>query len=380
MGRNAFQWRLTLLFLLVPVCALSQADKTNTLKEWGEEALSMIQSDFLDPHTGLYANQLIQGKRDRPASLWAGGVQLSALVAAASLDVKYRIWLENYTLRLRLYWNDRGPVPGYDPCPYPKGIDRYYDDNAWVVLAYLEAYTLLKDDRYLPLAEKTMSYVLSGLDEKCGGGIYWRERDKASKNTCSNAPSALACFRLHLATEERQYLEKGDEILDWLLETLQDPEDHLMWDHINVKTVEIEKTKWSYNTALTFHTLGVRSQLAKRKTRRQAYWQEAHVMADSALKRWWDPEAKAFRNGLRFDHLLAEAFLKMDLLENTLRYTPHVISALETLHRNAPDKHGHYPGQWAAKTNHPLERVELLDQASAARAYLACARALAVQQ
>jgi len=347
------------------------------LRQWGIDTLSMIRADFHDPATGLYANELdVQGNRKGPAFLWGGGVHLSALVAAAQCHPKYRSWLEEYRVRLRLYWNDEEPVPGYDVLPCPKPRDRYYDDNVWLVLAYLEAYESLRDNRYLHLAEETMIFVLSGMDHLLGGGIYWKENNKESKHTCSNAPSALACYRLYHHTRDRKFRNTGNDLLAWLLDNLQDPSDLLMWDNIRVANGEIERTKWSYNTALTFHAMAMKANVSKSR-RQQEYWlKQAHDMAQAALMRWWDPETGSFTNGLRFDHLLADALLFLDRVEERMEYTPKVIRALDFLHTNGPDDRGHYSGSWNSKTQGTLEKAELIDQASAARAYLSCANHL----
>lgn len=356
---------------------LAQPATSESLTQWGIDVLSRIRSEFLDPESGLYANELdATGRRSGPAFLWGGGVQLSALVAAASLRPECRPWLDDYATRLQRYWNTQGPVQGYDCLPCPKPVDRYYDDNVWVALAFLEAHESLHDARFLDLARDALTYVLSGMDAKLGGGIYWRESDKASKNTCSNAPSALACYRLAQLTGDREYQAKGDAILDWLIGRLRDPQDLLMWDNIDVASGRIEKTKWSYNTALTFQALALRARLAAGHPDQDRYRTESRAMADAALKAWWDPATATFRGGLKFDHLLADALLAQDRLDGTSTYTPIVAQAARTLHQWAADPKGHYPGQWAARPATPLTKVELIDQASAARTYLSLARAL----
>ena len=103
------------------------------------EALGRIRSDLHAPDSGLYADKWEAATgRSGPAFMWGCGVMVSALNAAAALDRRHAPELERYVRALDVYWNPAGPTPGYDVLPCPKPVDRYYDDNVWMVLALLE--------------------------------------------------------------------------------------------------------------------------------------------------------------------------------------------------------------------------------------------------
>ena len=56
------------------------------------------------------------------------------------------------------------------------GHEKYYDDNAWLVISFFEAYELTHNPRYRRRAEDTLDFVPSGWDESVlGGGIWWHE-------------------------------------------------------------------------------------------------------------------------------------------------------------------------------------------------------------
>jgi hypothetical protein len=301
------------------------------LRKWGMEALERIRSDLYAPDSGLYADKWDAAKgRSGPAFMWGCGVMVSALNAAAALDRRHAPELERYVRALDVYWNPAGPTPGYDVLPCPKPVDRYYDDNVWVVLALVETSEVLRDRRYVGKAEAAMDYVLSGLDDRLGGGIYWRERDKASKNTCSNAPSALACYRLHEATREVRYRDRGDRILDWTTAKLRDPEDMLMWDKVSLGG-KVDRTKWSYNTALVIRALLARARLERNLERAKALRAEAVAMAEAGLARWQDAGTGAFRDDGAFAHLFLEALLELDERLGNARFRPKVLRALAYL-------------------------------------------------
>lgn len=297
---------------------------------------------------------------------------LSALAAGAKVDPKYRGWLRDYADATRVYWNPMGPTPGYDVLPLPKPTDRYYDDNAWMCLALIETYEVLGQSKYLDWAKETFTYVWSGWDDKLGGGIYWRESDKASKNTCSNAPSALCAFRLYQKTHDRSYLEKAERIDAWLVENLQDPNDSLFWDNKRLN-LEVEPTKWSYNAALPLRYRMERS-LAASHAEASGWFRTGNPIADSAMERWFDDGI--FVDDAAFAHLLFESLLvynriaKRPSLEFSLR------KALETLHSER-DANGHYAKRWGEALKSPTETVYLMHQAAAARAYFMGAQFLA---
>jgi len=79
--------------------------------------------------------------------------------------------------------------------------DRFYDDNIWLGIDFTDTYLITKENKYLQKAELIWKFIESGTDNKLGGGIYWCEQKKASKNTCSNAPGSVFALKLFQATQ-----------------------------------------------------------------------------------------------------------------------------------------------------------------------------------
>lgn len=269
--------------------------------------LSPIQTTNLDldrvvkaysvPNSPLLAEVISpDGKANGVAFNWTVGVMLNAWVAAARVDSSLRPGLIRYADAVEVYWNPKGPVPGYDVLPGPKPVDRYYDDNAWMAMALVEIFELTKEKRFLDRAERALMYALSGEDAKLGGGIYWRESDKASKNTCSNAPVAAACLAVGKHRDGKKLRAKARAIYDWTRAKLRDPSDGLYWDSIDLNG-KIEKTKWSYNSALML------------RTARELRLPETNELAKACYRRWVDPESQVIRDEARFGHLLFENLL-----------------------------------------------------------------------
>lgn len=348
------------------------APSAGELARWGDEALCWMETGLTDPRSGLYADGRSRTDgRSGPAFCWGVGVALSALNAAAIVDPAWSARLRVYVDAIEVYWNRTGPVAGYDVLPCPKPVDRYYDDNAWLVLGLVEASGRLDDPALLDRARATMAYVLSGEDERLGGGIYWRESDRASKNACSNAPSAAAALALYRATGERPWLEAGSRILNWTFAHLADPEDGLLWDNINLDG-RIERTKWSYNSALAIRALLLRAETAEDPADAQRDRERAIAMARASVARWIDPETGGIRDPACFAHLLVEALLEVPDEESHAA----ALRALGALHERGRDAEGWYPDRWDTHVTEPLAQRKLIDQASAARAFLHAASRL----
>jgi hypothetical protein len=182
---------LTFFLMFLILIAHSRAATTQPVSflDAANEVTTHIQKTYYHPDTGLYDHSTT--KRE-PEAMWGNGVMFSALVGAARHDPQtYKPILSKFFDAMDAYWDAKAKIPGYEPWPTRgNGNDKYYDDNEWMVITFLEAYDLTKDKKYLNRADETLKFALSGWDEQMGGGIWWHEQHKSdSKNTCSNAPA-----------------------------------------------------------------------------------------------------------------------------------------------------------------------------------------------
>lgn len=112
--------------------------------------------------------------------------------------------------------------------------DRFYDDNIWLGINFTFIYLLTREAKYLQKALLIWNFIKSGTDDKLGGGTYWCEEGKNSKNTCSNAPGAVLALKLFQATQDSAYLAEGQKRYEWTKAHLQDPVDYLYFDNIKL--------------------------------------------------------------------------------------------------------------------------------------------------
>jgi uncharacterized protein YyaL (SSP411 family) len=327
---------------------------------------------------GLYGEKSITDGNQpmQPAFMWGAGVQLSALAAAArSAPSAYTLPLAEYADALQKYWIVNDGIGGYGVLPDQPRSDRYYDDNAWIVLGLIETFAATSDAKYLERAEAAMQFVLSGEDDALGGGIYWRENRRRSKNTCSNAPAIVGALRLYQETFKPQYLATAVRLYDWTRLHLQDEQDGLFWDNIRLSG-RLDERKYSYNSALMIRANCLFYEIKSDPK----YLTEAKRIAKSAAARWIVSDTGAIKDGGRFAHLLLEAVLALGRIERDPHWLGVVQHSLAFVRTKLRDPNGRYPNRW----DRPPERVQrsfmLIDQASAARAYFVVANAMRQDQ
>jgi rhamnogalacturonyl hydrolase YesR len=341
-------------------------------RRWGLETVDQIRREFAFPTSaGRQLGESFEvGSRPKAVAFnWSTGVMLSALVAADRVDNSYRSSLDSYVLTSEGYWNASPPVAGYDVLPHAKNVDRYYDDNEWMVMGLVDAYTQTQQASTLERARAAYRFVLSGEDDRLGGGVYWRESDRASKNTCSNAPAVCDALALYKVDKNPATLATAKRLYAWTKSHLRDPADGLYWDNVGLDG-KIGKAKWAYNSGLMLR--GAAELYAF--TGNSEYASDARELQSASLAHWVQPESGAFKEVGKFMHLLTENWLF------AYRLVPGIADPRETLrrglvwlHSHGRDVDGHYSERW--DMSGPVRVVNLIDQASAARAFLMAAQA-----
>jgi rhamnogalacturonyl hydrolase YesR len=331
-----------------------------------ETETDYIQSHFYDPSVGRYHPSFPPKPGELPYDfMWGNGVQFTVMAAAAKADpAKYQAALYGFTQGLSGYWDSEAIIPGYEAyCSGPGSKDKYYDDNEWMVLGFIEAYQNTGDPKFLKMARSTQEFVLSGWDDVLGGGIYWK-LDRQSKNTCSNAPAAAGALRLVQVAGDREQADWALRIRDWTQAKLQD-KDGLYWDDIRLNGA-IGQRKWSYNTALMIRTDVLLYQL--RHTGLDL--QEARRMADAGLAAWTDPATGSLQkteDSPRFTHLFCESLLRLYDVTQDVRYLNAVRQQAAFGDKYARDPSGGYWDRWVTTPHRADETKSLIENASAAR-------------
>jgi hypothetical protein len=286
---------------------VAMADVQVAAGKYGPEArevMAYVQKTFWDPKTNLYCRA---AGDSRPDYIWREAAAFSALVGAARHEPAiYRPPLAKHFAAMNSYWDAKAPVPGYEPAPTKgNGHDKYYDDNAWLVITFAEAFRLTGERAYLTRADETARFVASGWDEQLDGGIWWHESHKdGSKNTCANGPAAvgyLALARLEEPKEAEKWSDAALKAVDWTIAHLQ-ADDGLFEDRVIVATGEVKKGKLTYNSALM-----LRACLALyHQTGRMEYLKQAKRIGEAA-DALLDRETGVYRDPLKWSQFMVEA-------------------------------------------------------------------------
>lgn len=268
------------------------------------EVMAYFQKTFWDPQRNVYVKS---ANSRTPDYVWRQAAAFSAVVGAARHEPRtYAPIMSRFFHGLEAYWDSKAPIPAYEPAPTKgNGHDKYYDDNAWVVITFAEAYQLTGDRAYLNRARETARFVASGWDDQLGGGIWWHQLHKDdSKNTCSNGPAAvgyLALARFTPPDEAKKWLSDAEKTVDWTCEKLQ-AQDGLFEDHITVSTGQVRNGKLTYNSALMLRAcLGL-----YRQTGKAEYMEQAKRIGNAAD--WFlDKKTGVYRDPLRYSQFMVEA-------------------------------------------------------------------------
>jgi rhamnogalacturonyl hydrolase YesR len=243
--------------------------------------------------------------------------------------------------------------------------DRFYDDNVWLAIDFLEAYKLTENQTFLDRSETLWNFILSGWDNQLGGGIYWCEQKKASKNTCSNAPAAVLALKLYEVTQDDYYFDWATKIYNWTKDNLKDPEDHLYFDNVSLDG-GIDRRKFTYNSGQMLQA----SVLFYKLTGDESYLKEAEAIAESAINHFTvnfpTPEGKDIRlfkgSDNWFNVIMFRGFEELYSVNNNLVYINIFKDNLDYLWNHARDEDGLFSKSWGEGDDGNPKW--LLDQAS----------------
>ncbi|MBB6675317.1 glycoside hydrolase family 76 protein [Cohnella nanjingensis] len=238
-----------------------------------EQAQTALDGAFWDEKRGLYNNAspcILQSCTD-PFNYW-----WMAHAADALTDGYVRTGDAKYKERLGALY-DGLLARNADVWP-----NDYYDDMAWMGLAWLRAYDATGEERYKEAALTLWADIRGGWNDAMGGGIAWRKEQTDYKNTPANAPSAILAARLYERFGSAEDLDWAKRIYEWETKTLVDPDTGFVWDGIN-RTGDgtIDKAwQFSYNQGVY---IGAAVELY-RATKDEAYLAAARRTAEAAAE------------------------------------------------------------------------------------------------
>jgi predicted alpha-1,6-mannanase (GH76 family) len=133
---------------------------------------------------------------------------------------------------------------------YPDFINKYYDDEGWWALAWIDVYDRTHGRRYLSMAQSIFRDMSGGWSETCGGGIWW-SKDRKYKNAIANelflSVAAHLAQRASNAQERERYVAWARRDWQWFLASGMINADHLVNDGLTGACRNNNETTWTYN-------------------------------------------------------------------------------------------------------------------------------------
>lgn len=296
---------------------------------------------------------------------------VNALLEATKSDT-YRSILDKQVLPgLEEYFDTRRAPQAYASYIRTAPLsDRFYDDNVWLGIDFTDTYLMTQEDKYLEKATLIWKFIESGMDDRLGGGIYWCEQKKESKNTCSNAPGSVFALKLFKATQDSSYLQKGQKLYEWTKARLQDPTDYLYFDNVSLDG-NIGKAKFAYNSGQMMQSAVLLYQLTGRKD----YLTDAQNIAEACHNYFFlnytpaqgEPFKLLKKGDVWFTAVMLRGFIELYRTDGNKTYLDSFDKSLDHAWQHARDEKGLFNTDFSGKSRD--NRKWLLTQAAMVEMY-----------
>ena len=263
--------------LMIIVCSVNAQSPRLNYKPWIDTIYQNINHYFHDSANELYYEEYAQDLPQVHSYLWPLCALIQSANEAAAIDASTN-YVDAVVKAIDQYYVDSFPAPAYQASvKKQRKDDRFYDDNQWIAIAYLDIYNRTHDKKFLDNATMIYHFMMTGFDAQSGGGLYWVNEHKNSKNTCSNGPGILIALQLYKITNNKHYLDTALLLYDWVNKHLQSA-DHLYYDNIHIPSLKIDSAKYTYNTGTMLQS----AVLLYNITHKKEFLSEAEGIATSA--------------------------------------------------------------------------------------------------
>jgi len=236
----------------------------------------------------------------------------------------------------------------------PGFLNKFYDDEGWWALAWIDVYDLTRDGRYLTIAESIFADMAGGWDSTCAGGIWW-SKDRKYKNAIANELflSVAAALANRTADEpRREYLNWANKEWHWFRQSGMINASHLVNDGLNNSCANNGQTTWSYNQGVI---LGGLVELSK-SNGDAVLLSHAQVIAGAAIATLTDShgilhdtcEPKCGADGTQFKGILVRNLSNLDDTQQVQDYERFIRANADSVWAQTRPKSHRLGSQWAA--------------------------------
>lgn len=365
------------LFTILPLLLSARQYGGNLFFQRADSLLNTILTLYQVPKYGLLmetyprnpkqqitytANSDANLTQQEVSFLWPYSAMVSSCVSMYKISKadKYKELMDKQIKPgLDLYWDNTRKPACYQSYPTFAGKnDRYYDDNDWIALDCCDYYEATGKQEYLDKAIALHRYIYSGWSDELGGGIYWCEQKRTSKNTCSNAPATVLCLKLYKLTKDEKYLKQAEETYEWTKTNLRDPEDFVYWDNISLEG-QIGYAKYTYNSGQMIQA-GV---LLYQITGKEAYLQDAQQTAKGAyeyfcrLQQTPKGEMRFYPDSPWFNVILFRGLKALYQTDHNPTYIKAMIDNADFAWRWTRDSNGLFSNDWSGNKSNQFKSL-----------------------
>jgi predicted alpha-1,6-mannanase (GH76 family) len=331
-----------------------------TYLQHSRDAIQTLQT-WYEPATGLY----------RTTGWWNSANAITVLVdyARVSNSTQYNHILVNTLIAAQK------TSPGF--------LNKFYDDEGWWALAWIDGYDLTGNKDYLSMAESIFADMAVAWDDTCGGGIWW-SKDKNYKNAIANELFLSVAAHLVNRTSgsvRSQYLEWGNREWKWFEASGMINAQGLVNDGLSKGSGQVSghactnngRTVWTYNQGVV---LGGLSELslanhdpALRKTAKKiATAAITHLVDNNGILH--DPcEPKCGADGVQFKGVFMRNLVLLDKSHPQSAYGAFIDRNADTLWRDGQGPNFQLCERWSG----PFDSSNAASQASALDALVGAA-------
>jgi predicted alpha-1,6-mannanase (GH76 family) len=309
-----------IILVFLPLTASLEATVVSSSAFHARLAVERLEQ-WYNPKSGLWET----------AGWWNGANALTALIDFSRLT--------HSSHYLRIIANTYST---YAPIQFLK--NKYYDDEGWWALAWIDAYDLTGNRDYLHTATVIFDDMATGWDDTCGGGIWWT-KDRKYKNAIANELflSVAAHLRNRATDRSREYAEWATREWVWFQSSGMIEDDHLISDGLDSHCRDNHATKWTYNQGVVLGALAELSTLPGQS----AALHQAQLIATAAIQKLTDGnsilhetcEPKCGADGTQFKGIFVRNLALLELRSHSPVYTGFIAANAHSVVTNdqAPD-------------------------------------------
>jgi predicted alpha-1,6-mannanase (GH76 family) len=164
-------------------------------------------------------------------------------------------------------------------------INAYYDDNGWWALAWVAAFDMTRDSRYLDTAKSIFAHNTGGWDEDCRGGLWWNTA-RNYKNAITNELFLTLAALLHQRTPgDSSYLTWAQREWEWFHASGLIGPSGLVNDGLTSACANNGGTTWTYNQGVILGGLAALFEI----TGDRDYLEQGESIANATLSKLVTP-------------------------------------------------------------------------------------------